>query len=92
MAMFSLLLAQMELPNSQGLFFTSQIVTGGEIFVAYDKALRKYWPIVINQVYVPPKVGELGSQKLGSVKKLGIWLSLPLSGGICSKGGLILYG
>ena len=82
MAMFSLLLAQMELPNSQGLFFTSQIVTGGEIFVAYDKALRKYWPIVINQVYVPPKVGEQGSQELGSVKKLVIGLSLPLSVGI----------
>ena len=53
---FGAVSCQMELPNSQGLFFTSQIVTGGEIFVAYDKALRKYWPIIINQVYVPPKV------------------------------------
>ena len=46
----------MELPTREGLFFTSQIVSGGEIFVAYDKALRKYWPMVVNQVYIPSKV------------------------------------
>jgi hypothetical protein len=47
---------QMELPNTQGMFFTSQIVSGGEIFVCYDRALRKYWPIIVNQVYIPSKV------------------------------------
>ena len=47
---------QMDLPNSQDLFFTSQIVSGGEIFVAYDNALRQYWIIVVNQVYIPSKV------------------------------------
>ena len=47
---------QMDLPNSQDMFFTSQIVSGGEIFIAYDNALRQYWPIVVNQVYIPAKV------------------------------------
>ena len=40
----------MELPNSPGLFFTSQIISGGEFIVAFDKTMHKYWVISINQV------------------------------------------
>ena len=46
----------MELPNSPGLFFTSQIISGGEFIVAFDKTMHKYWVISINQVYTPSKV------------------------------------
>ena len=45
----------MELPNSPGIFFTSQIISGGEFVIAFDKTLHKYWILTINQVYTPPK-------------------------------------
>ena len=46
----------MELPGTQGLFFTSQIICGGELIIAYDRSLHKSWVMSISQVYTPPKV------------------------------------
>ena len=55
-----------ELPNHAGLFFTTQRVrqlatnlfcirqvTGGDIYVGYDRTLHKFWVVVINSVYSP---------------------------------------
>ena len=55
-----------ELPNHAGLFFTTQRVrklatslfcirqvTGGDIYVGYDRTLHKFWVVVINSVYNP---------------------------------------
>ena len=70
-----------ELPNHAGLFFTTQRVrrlatnlfciqqqvTGGDIFVGYDRTLHKFWVVVINSVYSPetkpPDQGR-GQEKL----------------------------
>ena len=46
----------MELPCSPGLFFSSQLISGGELVIAFDRSLHKYWALHINQVYTPPKV------------------------------------
>ena len=46
----------MELPSSPGLFFSSQLISGGELVIAFDRSLHKYWALHINQVYTPPKV------------------------------------
>ena len=46
----------MELPNMNGHFFNSQIISGGEFLVALDKDKHKCWVMTINQVYTPPKV------------------------------------
>ncbi len=48
----------MELPNSPGLFFNSQILSGGELIITYDRALHKYWVLCLHQVYTPPKVSR----------------------------------
>ena len=72
-----------ELPNHAGLFFTTQRVrklatntcsvldtgqvTGGDIYVGYDRTLHKFWVVVINSVYSPetkpPDQGR-GQEKL----------------------------
>ena len=49
----------MELPSSPGLFFSSQLISGGELVIAFDRSLHKYWALHINQVYTPPKVTNL---------------------------------
>ena len=46
----------MELPNAPGLLFASQPISSGEIILALDRSLHKYWVIAIHQVYTPPKV------------------------------------
>lgn len=61
----------MELPNSPGLFFTSQLISGGEIVIAYDRSLHKYWVIAINQVYTPPKYSR--NDVLPSKEKMNTW-------------------
>merc|ERR1712008_455658 len=58
----------MELPNSPGLFFTSQIISGGEFIVAFDKTMHKYWVISINQVYTPSKYPRNGDWNLQKSK------------------------
>ena len=49
----------MELPSSPGLFFSSQLISGGELVIAFDRSLHKYWALHINQVYTPPKVHNI---------------------------------
>ena len=46
----------MGLPNAPGLFFTTQIVSGGEVVIAYDKTLHKYWAVIVNQTHSPDRV------------------------------------
>ena len=41
----------MDLPNMSGMFFTTQRLTGGDVYVCYDRTLHKFWVIVINSVY-----------------------------------------
>ena len=40
-----------DLPNTSGMFFTTQRLTGADCYVCYDRALHKHWVIVINNVY-----------------------------------------
>ena len=60
----------MVLPNSPGNFFTSQIISGGEFIIAFDKTLHKYWVLTINQVYTPPKVGLVAIIVFATVMQL----------------------
>ena len=34
-----------------GMFFTTQRLTGADVFVCYDRTLHKFWVVVINSVY-----------------------------------------
>ena len=34
-----------------GMFFTTQRLTGADVFVCYDRTLHKFWVVVINAVY-----------------------------------------
>lgn len=46
----------MQLPTMHnGAFFTSQIISGGELIVAFDKTMHRYWILTVNQVYTPSK-------------------------------------
>ena len=49
----------MELPCSPGLFFSSQLISGGELVIAFDRSLHKYWALHINQVYTQVRLFEL---------------------------------
>ena len=40
-----------DLPNTSGMFFTTQRLTGADCYVCYDRSLHKHWVIVINNVY-----------------------------------------
>ena len=62
----------MELPCSPGLFFSSQLISGGELVIAFDRSLHKYWALHINQVYTPPKVAYI-AQYIGYIANLIIY-------------------
>ena len=34
-----------------GMFFTTQRLTGADVYVCYDRTLHKFWVVVINSVY-----------------------------------------
>ena len=56
-----------DLPNTSGMFFTTQRLTGADCYVCYDRSLHKHWVIVINNVYskhnLSPDYGS-GQEKL----------------------------
>ena len=33
------------------MFFTTQRLTGADVYVCYDRTLHKFWVVVINSVY-----------------------------------------
>ena len=52
---------------TSGMFFTTQRMTGADVYVCYDRTLHKFWVVVINSVYSPetkpPDQGR-GQEKL----------------------------
>lgn len=57
----------LELPNSPGLFFTTQRLNfGAEIFMLEDTTIHKNWIVLINEVFFHGRVSDTEIKKLMS--------------------------
>ena len=61
----------MDLPNTSGMFFTTQRISGADLYVCYDRTLHKFWVVCINSVY--SQIGPAPDQGKGQEK---LWRKL----------------